>query len=198
MKQNNSVMEKNPVVRTAKLAVSLMKNKLIASLLLLIQGILFIVSPTGTMQMTVQIGAVVIILACAVNILLHLLHKDRTKADIVLSVLNMIVIAAGVFCLISPQTVEPYVRVLVGIVMILTNLVNLIETLKLEERHSWKFAVGTIAAIVMMGLGVVLAFTSGQKAVAMQQAIGVFLILNALTNIWYVFRLRHAERKASR
>ncbi len=198
MKQNNSVMEKNPVVRTAKLAMSLLKNKLIASLILLIQGILFIASPSDNMQMTVQIGAAVIILACTVNILLHLLHKDRSKSDIVLSVLNLIVIAAGIFCLISPQTVEPGVRVLVGIVMILTNLVNLIETLKLEERHTWKFAVGNITAIVMMGLGVVLAFTSGQKAVVMQQAIGIFLILNALTNIWYIFRLRHAGKKASR
>lgn len=74
MKKGSSVMEKNPVVRTAKWAVSLMKNKLIASLVLLIQGILFIVSPAGNMISTVQIGAVVVIMACVANILLHLLQ----------------------------------------------------------------------------------------------------------------------------
>ena len=49
MKRESSTLEKNPVVRTAKWAVSMMKNKLIASLILLIQGILFIVSPAGNM-----------------------------------------------------------------------------------------------------------------------------------------------------
>ena len=72
MKRESSTLEKNPVVRTAKWAVSMMKNKLIASLILLIQGILFIVSPAGNMQGMVQIGAAVVILACVINILLHL------------------------------------------------------------------------------------------------------------------------------
>ena len=70
MKRESSTLEKNPVVRTAKWAVSMMKNKLIASLILLIQGILFIVSPAGNLQGMVQIGAAVVILACVINILL--------------------------------------------------------------------------------------------------------------------------------
>ena len=76
MKNKTSIAQKNPVVRTAKWAVSLMKNKLIASLLLLIQGIVFIASPAGNMQSIVQVGAVVAILACAVNILLHLKYHQ--------------------------------------------------------------------------------------------------------------------------
>ena len=78
--------------------------------------------------------------------------------------------------------------------MILTNAVNLIETLKVEKKKDWKFAVGVIASIVMMGLGVAMTFADELKIAFMQQSIGVFLILNALTNIWYIFRLRQTGK----
>jgi uncharacterized membrane protein HdeD (DUF308 family) len=194
MKRESSTLEKNPVVRTAKWAVSMMKNKLIASLILLIQGILFIVSPAGNMQGMVQIGAAVVILACVINILLHLLQKKKTKLDYILSILNGAVIAACIYCLVCPQAIEPYVRKIVGIIMILTNAVNLIETLKVEKKKDWKFAVGVIASIVMMGLGVAMTFADELRIAFMQQSIGVFLILNALTNIWYIFRLRQTGK----
>ena len=77
MKRESSTLEKNPVVRTAKWAVSMMKNKLIASLILLIQGILFIVSPAGNLQGMVQIGAAVVILACVINILIFISRCRR-------------------------------------------------------------------------------------------------------------------------
>ena len=77
MKERQIVMQKNPVVRTGKWAVNLTKNKLIASLMLLVQGILFIAAPQGNMSGTVQIAAGVVIAACAVNILLHLMQKNK-------------------------------------------------------------------------------------------------------------------------
>ncbi len=44
----------------------------------------------------------------------------------------------------------------------------------------------------MMGLGVAMTFASELKIAFMQQSIGVFLILNALINIWYIIRLRQS------
>ena len=186
MNKNAVVLDKNPVVRTAKWVISLIKNKLIASLILLVQGILFIVCPVGNSTGTVQIGAVIVILACAVNIALHLLHKDKTKLDYGLSFLNALVIAAAVFCLADPAAVEPYVRAVA---------VNLVETLKLEKKRTWMFIVSLIVSIVMMGLGTAMVFAGELKIAFMQQSIGIFLILNALMNIWYLFRLRQAGNR---
>ncbi len=195
MDKNTLVLDKNPVIRTAKWVISLIKNKLIASLILLVQGILFIASPTGNSKGTVQIGAVIVILACTVNIALHLLHRERTKLDYALSALNALVIAAAVFCLANPLAVEPYVRTVAGIVLFLTNGVNLVETLKLEKKGTWMFFVSLIVSIVMMGLGIAMVFANELKIALMQQSIGVFLILNALLNIWYLFRLRQAKKR---
>lgn len=198
MRNPKNVLERNPVVFTAQWAVSLMKNKLIASLALLVQGILFIVSPSANMRSTVQIGAAIIILACAANILLHLLASKKSWIDYILVVLNGMVIIAAILCFANPQWIEPYVRMAAGIVMVLSNAVNLIETLKTDKKKDWKFAVGLIVSIVMMGLGVATVIASAAKVELMQQSIGIFLILNALTNLWYIFRLRQVSRSQSK
>lgn len=194
MKENQSVLQKNPVVRTGKWAISLMKNKLIVSLMLLIQGILFIAAPTGDMVGTVQVASVVVILACAVNVLLHLMQKDKGILQYLLVIVNGIFIAAAVFCLANPQTVEPYVRVVAGAITALTGMVNLAETMKIETGKSWQKAVGVITAVVMMGLGVAMMIASAAKIELVQQSAGIFLILSALTNIWYMIRLKQANQ----
>ena len=194
MKERQIVMQKNPVVRTGKWAVNLTKNKLIASLMLLVQGILFIAAPQGNMSGTVQIAAGVVIAACAVNILLHLMQKNKGFINYLLTVINALFIAAAVFCLVSPQTIEPYVRVIVGAITALTGLINLVETLKIEKRKTWQKAIGVIAAIVMIGLGVTMVIASAAEVELVQQSTGGFLILSALLNIWYAIRLKHASK----
>ena len=194
MKERQIVMQKNPVVRTGKWAVNLTKNKLIASLMLLVQGILFIAAPQGNMSGTVQIAAGVVIAACAVNILLHLMQKNKGFINYLLTVINALFIAAAVFCLVSPQTIEPYVRVIVGAITALTGLINLVETLKIEKRKTWQKAIGVIAAIVMLGLGVTMMIASAAEVELVQQSTGGFLILSALLNIWYAIRLKHASK----
>lgn len=194
MKERQIVMQNNPVVRTGKWAVNLTKNKLIASLMLLVQGILFIAAPQGNMSGTVQIAAGVVIAACAVNILLHLVQKNKGFINYLLTVINALFIAAAVFCLVSPQTIEPYVRVIVGAITALTGLINLVETLKIEKRKTWQKAIGVIAAIVMIGLGVTMMIASAAEVELVQQSTGGFLILSALLNIWYAIRLKHASK----
>ena len=170
-----------------------MKNKLIASLMLLVQGILFIAAPQGDMTGTVQIAAVVVIVACAINILLHLMQKNKGIVNYILTIINAVFIAAAVFCLVSPQTVEPYVRIVVGAITALIGLINLAETLKIEKTKSWQKAVGVIAAIVMTGLGVTMMIASAAKVELVQQSAGIFLILSAVLNIWYMIRLKQTS-----
>ncbi len=51
-----------------------------------------------------------------------------------------------------------------------------------------------IAAIVMTGLGVTMMIASAAKVELVQQSAGIFLILSALLNIWYMIRLKQASK----
>ena len=169
--------------------MSLMKNKIIVSLLMLVSGILFLVAPSGNMNGTVITIAIIVIVFALINIGIHLIPKDRTKMDIFLSVVNVLLIGFSVFCLIFPSTVEPIVRYVFAVLTIISNLVNLIEVLKFENKKSWRFAVGLIVAVIMIGLGIGMLIAGETVIASMQQGIGVFLIINAVINIWYIIHL---------
>ena len=198
MSFETKAMEKNPVVKTAKWAMSLMKNKIIISLLMLVTGILYIAAPTGNMNGTVVIIAIIVIVFALINIGIHLIPKERTKMDIFLSVINVLLIGFSVFCLISPSTVEPIVRYVFAVLTIITNLVNLIEVLKFENKKSLRFVIGLIVAVIMIGLGIAMIVAGETVIASMQQGIGVFLIINALINIWYIISLGIKARKAKK
>ena len=194
MKEKQSVLRRNPVVRTGKWYLSLMKNKLIASLMLLGQGILFLVAPQGDMGGTVQTAGVVVILACVINIVLHMMQKEKGFISYLLIALNAVFILAGIYCLVTPQTIEPYVRVIIGAITAVAGLINLVETLRIENRKTWQFKVGLIAAMVMIGLGITMMIASKAHIELVQQTGGIFLVLSALINIWYMIRLKQASK----
>ena len=196
MKRKPGEAKGAPVFRTAKGILKLLQNKVIASLMLLGQGILFLVSPSGDMKPVIRISAGLVILAALIMIFLHLRHSGkRTASDIAIAVFNGLLIPAAVFCLASPQTIEPYVRFAVGIVTIATGLLNLAETLKIREKKDWKFIASVAGAVAIMGLGVVMTAARVEDVAVTQRVIGIFLALNGLANIWYIVQLRRKMKE---
>ncbi len=58
--------DRSPVVQTARRVIRLLLNKVIGSLMLLGQGILFLVSPSGDVTPTIRISAGMVILVCLI------------------------------------------------------------------------------------------------------------------------------------
>ncbi len=198
MKLEAKALEKNPVFRTAKRAMALMKNKIFLSLFLVALGLSFLFSQSADQTGAVIMASIVLIVAALVNICFHLIPKERTKLDVFLAILNLIPIAAGVFCLISPGTVEPLVRYFFAVLTVVTNVMNLLDVLKLENKTSWRFYVGLIVSILMIFLGVIMFFAEDEDIVSMQQGVGLFLIINSLINLPYALRLHFAAKKAAK
>ena len=179
---------KNPVFSITKRVMDLLKNKIIASLLLFGQGVLFLIAPSGDMAGTIRISAGIIIL-----IVFHLKRAQKTVWDRSISGLCGLLIAAAVFFIFRPNLIEPYVKIVVGAVTIVTGLVNLFHTLKIEKKKDWKFVVSIAGAAAIIVLGIfMLAADEGPIAVA-QRSIGAILILNAIANIWYIVQFSRKE-----
>ena len=183
MKKKAQETKRKPLARAAKLALNLMRNKVIASLMLLGQGVLFLLAPSGDMAPTVRISAGLVLLVCVIVMALHLARREKKAFDYILPGLCLLPAAAAVFCLIRPEAIESHVRSAAGAVTVIVSLVNLAETLKIKEKRDWKFVVSVCGAAALAILGLVMVF-AGELIIAFtQQTIGLFLILNALANI---------------
>ena len=90
-------VNKNFVAQTVKWILSLLKNKIIASLVLFVQGLMFIIMPNGDMTGTVKIAAAVLSIAAVVNIFVHLLSKERNILDFIFIFFSVILGAVGIF-----------------------------------------------------------------------------------------------------
>ena len=186
-----TTLQKNIVVKTAKFVIGLMKYKIVVSVVMLVQGVIFIVMPNADLTWTVRLALAVLILASVVNIILHILsyRRDGRVTDIILSVVNLLIIGGCVFLEIRPDIVEPYVRIALGVVTIVLNIVNIIEISHIEDVHRWKFYVGLTAAVIMIVLGSAMIFASAEVIESIQVLCGVVLVINCTINIWFILRL---------
>ena len=186
---------KSPVVRTARHVIRLLQNKVVASLMLFGQGVLFLVSPSGDMTPTIRMSAGMIILVCLMVIFLHMRHREKSSTDIAITVMDGLLIAAAAYFLAVPDTIEPYVRIAAGAVAVITALVNLVETLKIRNRKDWKFIVSLAGVLAVATLGVMMIVARQEDIAVTQRSIGAILILNAVVNIWYIVQLHQKVRK---
>ena len=99
----------NPVFTVVRRVMDLLKNKLVASLMLFAQGILFLVAPSGDMSGTIRISAGIVIVACAVMIVFHLKREKQTLRNRIAAGVCGALILAAAFLLYKPETIEPYV-----------------------------------------------------------------------------------------
>ena len=188
--------EKRPVVRTAKHVVRLLQNKVIGSLLLCGQGILFLVSPSGDVTPTIRISAGLILLACLLMVFFHLVRGKRSKLDIAVAVISGILMVPAAYFLFRPGFIKPFVRIVVGVITIITALINLIETLKIKNKKDWKFIVSLVGVLAIAALGIFMIAAGEEEIAVMQRSIGAILILNAVVNIWYIIQLHREIKKA--
>ena len=196
-KANSAGKENRPVIDTARRVFHLLQNKVIGSVMLFGQGILFLVSPSGDVTPTIRLSAGILILVCLIVIFLHLRPKKKSRLDIAIIAVNGVLIAAAAFFLFLPEIIKPFVRTAVGGVTVITALVNLTETLKIRRKKDWKFIVSVVGALAIAALGIV-TIAAGEESIAvMQRSIGAILILNAVVNIWYIIQL-HQKIKKSR
>lgn len=195
MKEKTAGKEKSPVLRAGKQVVRLLQNKIIGSLLLMGQGILFLASPSGDVTPTIRLSAGLIILVCLITVFFHMRHREKTRLDKAITVINCIIIAVAVFFLFMPEIIKPYVRIAIGAITIITALVNLFETLKIKNKKDWKFIVSIIGVLAITALGIFTITAPEENIAVLQRGIGTILVLNAVVNIWYVIQFRREARK---
>ena len=65
------------VKKTAKWALRMLQNKVIGSLIMFGQGILFLISPSGDMKPTIRIGAWIVIAASLIMIICYIFMRKK-------------------------------------------------------------------------------------------------------------------------
>ena len=157
---------------------TIIKNKLLSSIVLLALGILLLIAPAAALETYVRVIGAVLLCGAAVRIVAHFMTKKEDRAPISL-LIGIVAAAFGVFLLAAPATVIRVLHIVFGILLILNSLLDLVIGVRLPAGKT----AAVILALIGVALGVVIVVNPTAFANFMTRVIGISLIYDAAVGI---------------
>ena len=114
----------------------LMRNRLIIAILLIVDGINFVLNPNGSMRDMAR-GVVLLVFIASITLLItNLFSKNKSIKSIVIS---LIIIVFCVFSFIYPDFIANYIKFILALIIIFNGILNVLNTLKLDKLKLYTF-----------------------------------------------------------
>lgn len=126
---------------------SIIKNKLLSSIVFLVLGILLLIAPTAMMGTIIRIIGAVLLLSALIRFIAFFATKKEDRVPISL-ILGIAAAAIGIFFVVAPGVVTNVLAYVFGAILILNSLLDLVIAVRLP--------IGKTAAVLMALLGVAL------------------------------------------
>lgn len=172
------------------------KNKIIAGILLLIQGILWLIRPQDTIDGLARQMAIFALIGCAAYIIEFFASKERTTKSTAKMVIGIVLAVCAVVIIARPHLISNILIYAVAVLAIGNGAVNTWQLFQLGGKVDAKKIAGILVNILSIGLGISLLFTGNAAAEVMIRFVGIILIVNALTDLWTFFLMQKKLKEA--
>ena len=108
---------------------SIRKHMLLASILLLVLGICFIVWPDEAARILARATAIVIIAVGLFELILFFIGKKKGVVDIPAIISGVLLGALGIYLLIQPDTMLKFFNIIFGIIIIIIGLDHIFQAI---------------------------------------------------------------------
>lgn len=119
--------------KTADWFQTLFRNRLIAAVMLLFQGINFILNPGKAMTDMVKSVAMTAAIAAMVSSIGSLTAKDKGSAVWKSLAISVLLLAGSVWCWMHPQGLDIYLRYAIALFAVYTGLINVLQALNMSR-----------------------------------------------------------------
>ena len=152
---------------------------LIISIAFAIIGIILIVNPEGMMQAISYILGIGFILVGVFKIIETATNKVTGNIYSNDMVYGIMAIVVGIIIMVFSGTIGAIFRIVIGIWIIYTSLINIISAVKLKELNSKNWIPTLVIAILMLACGIFVIATSG----VIVATVGVFIVIYSVMDI---------------
>lgn len=157
---------------------TIIKNKLLSSIILLALGILLIVAPNDVPQLFVRIIGAVLLCGAVVRLIAHFTAEKDDRVPISLMI-AAVAAAFGIFLLAAPGVVVKVINIVFGALLILNALLDLVIALRLPVGKT----IDVILALIGLAIGIVIVINPSAFAAFITILIGGALIYAAVVGI---------------
>lgn len=169
-------------------------NYIIEAIVMIIVGIVLIVWSKASLVVMARAFAVMLFMAGILMVVTYFFLKERNLVMHGGLVMGIIVAVIGVWIFMQPETFTELIPKLFGVFILVSGIMNVVQTIKLARYHYNFWWVALIFALVTIILGGFLLFNPALTNEIIVTVIGIFLIYNGITNLWTITRLtRYAK-----
>ena len=114
----------------------IMRNRLIIAILLIVDGINFILNPNGSMRDMARGIALVVLIGSFTLLITNLFSKNKSIKTIIISLFVIIVCAISI---IYPNFIANYIKFILALIIIFNGILNVLNILKLDKLKLYTF-----------------------------------------------------------
>ena len=163
----------------------------------LLLGVLLLFWPGSALRMAAYAAGIVVMAGGLTSILAWFRRKNRYRAIGGANlVVGIIVIFVGGWIFTNPENFAAIIPTAIGYLIVLSGIVNLLETFSLSRAHYRNWWASLLAALLTIFMGVLLVNHAFGVAAVMVRLVGVFLLFNGISDLWINRRVdRYVRRR---
>lgn len=170
--------------------MSLIRDKILTGIMLLLVGILFWVAPATTTRAIYGAVGVVLALSGAIRLIIALRIRGTSFLKILTIAIAILILILGIFLIINPEFLINYSFIVFGLIMIVNGLVNIFSVLKGEINVGGNKPIYLILSVLLVIAGVIVLINPFSTAQTLTMGIGFMLILSGIINIIIALRIK--------
>lgn len=135
-KSKNTLLEKTEIISN-KIDV-IMRNRLIIAVLLIIDGINFIVHPNNSMRDIARSVSLFVFIASITLLANNIFSKEKSVKS---AIMSLLVIAFSIITYIFPQAISAYFKIILSLVITFNGILNIVHILKLDKVETYTLTI---------------------------------------------------------
>lgn len=169
-------------------------NKLIEAACLIALGlVLFIWSGTALNIICQAIAGIITVLGIVI-VAVFLMGRSRMYGSAVALFGGVVAIVMGMYLFFNPQILIALVPTIIGLIVVVTGLVDLSESMRIVRQRSGGVTAALIIAVVEIILGVVFIIHPVFIEKILMKFMALTLIADGIADIWIMFQIGKAEK----
>lgn len=166
------------------------KSTLISvSVIYLVLGIIMVISPVLVSNFICYIIGVLLIVVGGSGIFTYIRAGESGGYAKITLLVSVLFTALGIYILISPEGFVSIIPLVVGVMMVIESFDKISNALNTKSNGYEGWYKLLIASVIIFVLGLVLIFNPFETVTVFIRVIGVFLIIDAISNIYLANQL---------
>ena len=163
---------------------SVRNHMIIASILLLLIGVAFIVWPDEAARILARATAIAIIGVGVFEMILFFIGKHKGIVDIPAIISGVLLIALGVYLLIQPDTMLNFFNIIFGIIILIIGLDHLFQAIFIIRHVRSLWWITLIVGVAAIGLGVLILVNPFSAVRTAMIIVGITMVSEAIGGFW--------------